>query len=149
MKSVTIESPREGAQRQERGDDPQAAVLESEQIVDQSQRGHRAQQGRGHDAQSIDGRHPPHAAPQGSDLLFERMSHGSRFEIRDLRFEISHSQFYTIPRRFRNIHSAISRPRNNASTGHLFHSGSGGSDSMGTWRPGGKSANRRSAVSNV
>ena len=77
-KNVAVESPSEHAQQQQRGNDPQAPVLQSQQIIHEPQGRHRDQQGRRGDAQSIDGRHSSHAASQGDDLLFERMEHGSR-----------------------------------------------------------------------
>ena len=57
--------------------------------------------------------------------------------------------FYTIPLRFLNIHSAMIITRNAANAGHRFHSGLGGKASTGTWWPGGRSPNSRSAESKL
>ena len=75
---VAVEAPAEHSQHQQRGDDPQAGVLEPQQVVGQPQDRGRGQHDGRSDAQSIDGRHSPHAASQGGDLLLERMGHGGR-----------------------------------------------------------------------
>ena len=133
---VAVGGPRKHAQHGQRADQPDAPVLEPQQVVGQTQDQDRGDHRPDDPAHGVQRHQPPDTGPQDRDSPSQGMRHGfTRSNMTGCHpsaFIVHPSSFYTIPPNFRRTHSVVRRRRNNSSTGHVFHSGLGGSDSMGT-----------------